>query len=210
MRVTAEMKIEEALAINEQMIAAFEWLAPEFERLRDSAVRRFVGGRVSVEQAAHYARIPVSEALYVLNLIAGAEEKQLAREMEPLLSDTFEFPADKPPQKPRELLGLRDDDPHVHFVDITPQTEKEEDPQPLILHELQELHEADDVLLVHHPYNRIPLCDLLAGSDYATWAEERDPFDWYIYFYHPAARAGAVVPPRTKAAKSMRAMARGA
>jgi len=97
----------------------------------------------------------------------------------------------------------------VHFVDVTPQAERDEDPQPMILHERMELHDADEVLLVRHPFDPIPLRDLLGESGFASWAEERNPFDWYIYFYRPVARAGAAARPSAMTA-SVRAMATGA
>ena len=52
MKVTAGMKVKDALKINKQMLDAFVWLAPEFERLRNAALRRVMANRVTVEQAA--------------------------------------------------------------------------------------------------------------------------------------------------------------
>ena len=88
-----------------------------------------MAGRVSVKQAARIADIPLAEALYVLNLAAGAEEKQLASELEHLRPENFECISSNPPLKPRELLGLTDDDPRVHFLDVTLQAEHNEDPK---------------------------------------------------------------------------------
>ncbi|MDT4955569.1 MAG: hypothetical protein QOJ02_3707 [Acidobacteriota bacterium] len=210
MRVTANMKIKEVLEINEHMIEAFVWLAPEFERLRHPRLRRVMAGRVSVKQAARIADVPLTEALYMLNLTAGEEEKRLTRELEQMRPEAFECVANNPPKKPRELLGLKDDDPRVHFVDVTRQAEASEDPQPAILHELMELQNAEEVLLVRHPFDPIPLRDLLAENGFASWAEERSPHNWYIYFYRPIARAGAAAHPPETVTTSVRAMAMGA
>ena len=68
MRVTADMKIKEVLEINEHMIEALIWLGPEFERLRNPALRKLMAGRINVGQAARLGCVPVTEALYVLNL----------------------------------------------------------------------------------------------------------------------------------------------
>ena len=73
MKVTAEMKIKDVLKINERMIEAFVWLAPEFERLRNPTLRRLMSWRVTVSQASRVAHIPLTEALYVLNLAAGED-----------------------------------------------------------------------------------------------------------------------------------------
>jgi len=209
MKVTPNMKIKEALKINERMLEAFTQLAPQFERLRNPKMRRLLAGRVSVRQAARIAEIPLAEALYVLNLTAGDGERQLASEIEHLRPENFECVPNNPPQKPRELLGLRDDDSRLHVLDVTPEAARDEDPQPAILRAITKLRDADEVLLVRHPFDPIPLRDLLAGSGFASWAEERSPFDWYIYFYRPIAREGAAVCPVVLPAKA-RAMARGA
>jgi hypothetical protein len=210
MRVTAEMKVKEVLEINEHMIEAFVWLAPEFERLRHPRLRRVMAGRVSVKQAARIADVPLTEALYVLNLTAGEEEKRLTRELEQMCPEAFECVANNPPKKPRELLGLKDDDLRIHFVDVTRQAEASEDPQPAILHELIKLQDAEEVLLVRHPFDPIPLRDKLATRGFASWSEERSPSDWYIYFYRPIARAGAAAHPPALDVTSVRAMAIGA
>jgi hypothetical protein len=71
MKVTGGMKVKDALKINKQMLEAFVWLAPEFERLRNPVLRRVIANRVTVEQAARVAKLPLTEALYVLNLAAS-------------------------------------------------------------------------------------------------------------------------------------------
>lgn len=49
-----------------------------------------------------------------------------------------------------------------------------------------------DVLLVRHVFDPNPLRDLFANRGFVSWAEERRPDDWYIYFYRPTAFAAAV------------------
>lgn len=66
MQVTADMKVKDVLEINERMLNAFTWLAPEFERLRNPALRKVMGDRVTIEQAARVTKVPLTEALYVL------------------------------------------------------------------------------------------------------------------------------------------------
>lgn len=120
MKVTAEMKIKDVLMINERMIDAFVWLAPEFERLRNPTLRRLMSGRVTVSQAARVGHVPLSEALYVLNLVAGEDIQQLHHELEELPAQACQYTPDNPPRKPRELVGLDDTDPRVRFVDVMP------------------------------------------------------------------------------------------
>jgi hypothetical protein len=203
MIVTSNMTVKEALNINEHMLGAFVWLAPEFERLRNPALRKVMAGRVNVEQAARIGRIPLTEALYVLNLAAGEDETALTQELTALNPECFNCRESNPTLKPREILCLQDTDPLVHFVDVMPQAERAEDPQPAILRGLNALRSAEEVLLVRHPFDPIPLRDLLERRGYASWAEERRPHEWYIYFFRPHVGAGA-------AAVKARAMAAGA
>ncbi|HZG50574.1 MAG TPA: DUF2249 domain-containing protein [Pyrinomonadaceae bacterium] len=203
MIVTSDTTVKEALNINEHMLGAFVWLAPEFERLRNPALRKVMAGRVNVEQAARIGRIPLTEALYVLNLAAGEDETALTQELIALNPECFNCRESNPTLKPREILRLQDTDPLVRFVDVMPQAERAEDPQPAILRELNALRSAEEVLLVRHPFDPIPLRDLLERRGYASWAEERRPHEWYIYFFRPHAGAGA-------AAVRARAMAVGA
>lgn len=195
MKVTSEMKIKEVLELGEHLLSAFVWLAPEFERLQFPKLRRAMSGRVTVAQAARIARIPLSEALYVLNLAAGADSEELTGELEVYSRETHEFHETNPPRKPLEILGLKDSNPRIIFVDVIEQAEKHLDPMPKIAKGLVSLKLADDILLVQHPFDPIPLRDMFARRGYASWAEERRPGHWFIYFYKPRAAASAIAHP---------------
>jgi len=82
MRITPETNIDDLLEINEEkMLTTLAWLAPDLGRLQSPAPLRAIIGRVSVEQAARIARIPLAEMLYVLNLAAGEKEDDLSEEL---------------------------------------------------------------------------------------------------------------------------------
>lgn len=193
MKITRDMKIKEVLAMNEEkMLATLFWLAPEFERLRYKKLRRAMSGRVSVEQAARIARIPITEMLYVLNLAAGEPEENLSGELAELAWADFEYHESNPPIKPMELINLKDDSPNVLFVDLMPYAEDKLDPMPAIAKGLVSLKKPEDVLLLKHPFDPIPLRDLLARKGFSSWAEERKPGVWFVYFFHLNLAAGAV------------------
>lgn len=191
MRVTPEMPVAEALNFDERMVEALSWLTPDFERLRDPAVRRAVATRTTVEQAARMAHVPLSEALYVLNLVAGEDQTRLAREIMHRDREDFEYTDPNPALKPRELLGLADEDPLVHYVDAVPFERGYIDPEEEALAEAARLRRSDEVVLVHAPFDIVPLRERLARRGFASWAEERRPHEWYIYFYRPHMSAGA-------------------
>ena len=195
MRVTENMKIKEVLAIGEHMLEALTWLAPEFERLRYPKLRRAMGGRVTVGQAARVARIPLTEALYVLNLAAGEDSNILADELHYYGRSAHEYRETNPPVKPTEIVDLSDTDARIKFVDVTGEAERHVDPMPKIALGLVSLRKRSDVLLVRHPFDPIPLRDMFARRGYSSWAEERRPNDWFIYFYQPFLSAAAIACP---------------
>lgn len=192
MKITRDMKIKEVLAINEEkMLTTLFWLAPEFERLRYKKLRRAMSGRVSVEQAARIARVPVTEMLYVLNLAAGECEENLSKELAQFAWADNEYHKTNPPIKPTELINLKDDSPNVLFVDLMPYAEDRLDPMPAIAKGLVALKKSEDVLLLKHPFDPIPLRDMLARRGFSSWSEERKPGAWFVYFFHLDLAAGA-------------------
>ena len=175
------------------MLRAFLWLSPMFERLRHPMLRQAMSGRVTVSQAARVAQIPVSEALYVLNLAAGEDSGEIANELECLPKFDFEYHETNPPRKPREILGIADNNENVIFIDVMKQHDRHEDPLPRIMRGFFDLKTSpESVLLVHHPFDPIPLRDLFAREGFASWAEERKAREWFIYFYRPTIDAKAI------------------
>lgn len=197
MKITGAMKIKEVLAIDEEkMLSTLMWLAPQFERLRYAKLRRAMGGRVSVEQAARIARIPLTEMLYVLNLAAGEPEEGLSEELRARNRTDFEYWETNPPQKPAQIADLSDDAPEVLFIDLLPLADEKHDPMPAIAKGLVSLKKSDDILLIKHPFDPIPLRDMFARRGLSSWAEERKPGIWFIYFYRPVtATAATACPP---------------
>lgn len=196
MKITGEMKIKEVLGFDEErMIKTLGWLAPEFDRLKYPKLRRAMSGRVTVAQAARIARIPLSEMLYVLNLALGEDEAKLSQEL--LLADhnNFEFRETNSPVKPIEIVNVTDNDENVLFVDLMPYAESFRDPMPAISKGLVGLKNPTDILLLKHPFDPIPLRDMFARRGFASWAEERKPGEWFIYFYRPVALAKAAAHP---------------
>lgn len=195
MRVSEEMKIKDVLELGEHMLDALIWLAPEFERLQYPKLRRAMAGRVTVSQAARIARIPLAEALYVLNLAAGSDSNELSDALRFYGRRAFEYRETNPPKKPNEIVNLEDTDARVTFVDVMGEAEKHLDPMPKIAKGLVSLKGHTDVLLIRHPFDPIPLRDMFARRGYASWAEERSKGEWSIYFYRPAVSVAAIACP---------------
>ncbi len=192
MKITRDMKIKEVLGFDEEkMLATLVWLAPEFERLQYPKLRRAMSGRVSVEQAARIARIPLTEMLYVLNLAVGEREENLSEELRSRNREDFEYHEANPPIKPSELTNLTDDNPNVVFVDLMIYADEKRDPMPAIAKGLMSLKKPEEVLLLKHPFDPIPLRDMFARRGFSSWAEERKAGEWFVYFYRPTAAAKA-------------------
>jgi hypothetical protein len=211
MKVKREMTIKEVLAINEEKVLdMLAVLSVNFGRLRYPKLRRAMSGRVTVEQAAKVARVPLTEMLYVLNLALGEDEEALAAELR--LSDRrdFEYTDENPPVKPSEIVDVGDEDKNVVFVDLMPFHEAKRDPMPAIAKGYVQLRDQKDVLLIRHPFDPVPLREMYRRRyKLASWAEERKPGDWYVYFYRPAARAEAAVLPPVRHKIFVQAVAAG-
>jgi len=205
-RVTASTKIADVLKINEHMMDALTWLSPSFERLRNQRLQQLMAARISVAQAAQIGRVSLTEALYVLNLTAGEDEKRLACELRLSPPEDFQFKSNDLEARPAELLGLKDDDARVVFVDARSLVKLRQDPRRAVMRGLMELRD-EDVLLVRHALDPVALRDSFAQRGFRSWAEERRPNDWYIFFYGPAVRTDSVGVPTVKAKAARPAMA---
>lgn len=196
MKILGTTKIKEVLAHDEEkMIRTLMWLAPEFERLQYPKLRRAMAGRVSVSQAARIARIPLTEILYALNLAIGVDEAELSAELRLCDAADYEYSDTNPPIKPKEILGTQDEDENVVFVDLMKHADERRDPMPAITKGLVSLRRPNEVLLLRHPFDPIPLRDMFARRGFESWAEERKPGNWYIYFFRPTLRTAVSAHP---------------
>ncbi|MGE3385025.1 MAG: DUF2249 domain-containing protein [Pyrinomonadaceae bacterium] len=211
MKILGTTKLKEVLAHDEEkMIRTLMWLAPEFERLQYPKLRRAMAGRVSVSQAAKIARIPLTEILFALNLAIGADEAELSVELRLCDAADFEYSDTNPPIKPKEIATVRDDAQNVVFVDLMKQADERRDPMPAIAKGLISLKGPGDVLLLRHPFDPIPLRDMFARRGFESWAEERKPGNWFIYFFRPTLRATVSAHPSVPQPVYVRAFAAAA
>ncbi len=198
MKVTREMKIKEVLAMDEEKVLnTLAMLSTNFERLRHPHLRHAMEGRVSVEQAAKVARVPLTEMLYVLNLALGEDEEKLSKELVRSDPQDFNFQETNQPIKPEEIANVDDlDKERVRYIDLMPFHESKRDPMRVILRVWKKLGDSRDILLIKHPFDPIPLRELfLRRFGTSSWAEERKPGEWYIYFYHPISSVKAEAHP---------------
>ncbi len=90
-----------------------------------------------------------------------------------------------------ELINLKDDNPNIVFVDLMPFAQDKLDPMPAIAKGLVSLKKPEEILLLKHPFDPIPLRDMFARKGFSSWAEERRAGTWFIYFYRSMALAKA-------------------
>jgi hypothetical protein len=82
MKVTAEMEINDVLALDEAKISkTLAWLAPDLGRLQYPSPTRATIGTVTIRQAARIAQMPLTEMLFVLNLAVGESTDILSAEL---------------------------------------------------------------------------------------------------------------------------------
>ena len=191
------MKIEDVLAMNEEKVLnTLAMLSINFERLRHPKLRRAMAGRVSIEQAAKVARVPLTEILYLLNLALGEDEAELSAELFASDWKDFQFSDANPSAKPADIADVKDTDENVIFVDLMPFHEKGSDPLPAIMEGMANLKSTRNVLLLRHPFDPIPWRESFARRyDLASWAEERWQGEWFVYFYRASNSAAAAAHP---------------
>ncbi|CCW36118.1 protein of unknown function (DUF1858) [Chthonomonas calidirosea] len=186
MRVPPDMKIKKVLELYEGMLDVVVELSPEFKRLRNPVLRKAMTNRITVEQAARIAGVPLARMLYTLNVAAGEDPQWIIEELKTLPYAAHEVQPVNPSHKPQELAELADSDPRIQFLDLMPFDERQEDPLPTILKQLVALKDKQQILLIRHPFDPIPLRDLALKFGFSSWAEERAPHEWFTYFYRPA------------------------
>jgi hypothetical protein len=82
MRITAEMELNDVLAIDEErMLRTLTWIAPGLARLQTPHPLRATLGTVTIEQVARIGEVPITDLLYALNLAAGEPEEALSDEL---------------------------------------------------------------------------------------------------------------------------------
>ena len=199
MKVTRDMTIKQVLAMNEvKVLDTLEMISTNFSRLRYKRLRNAMAGRITVEQAAKVARTPLSEVLFVLNLALGMSEADISQDLmkEPL--SVFEYSDENPPIKPAQIAKIKDDDENLIYLDLMPFHDMKCDPMPAITKTLSKIETSQKVALLRHPFDPIPLRELFARKGFASWAEERKPGKWYVYFYRPYSTASVAVIPSVK------------
>ncbi len=92
MKITAETKIKDVLKIGESLADSLITLAPEFAQYLKNDTKKAASGQFTVRQAAQIAQIPLTEALFVLNLSAGAKTEEIADELNSFKQEDFKYP----------------------------------------------------------------------------------------------------------------------
>lgn len=157
---------------------------PHFKQLRNRLLRRLMGPRVTVRQAARIAGVPEAELLGALRRAAG-EGAAEAYPAEP--GESF-VAAPKP-----AVLAALPAERQVH-VDVRDDIRRGQEPFARIMAAVKALGPGE-VLVLRAPFEPIPLYDVLGKRGFSHWTERRDAADWSVWFSRaggaPAAPAGA-------------------
>ncbi|MEO5859501.1 MAG: DUF2249 domain-containing protein [Pyrinomonadaceae bacterium] len=146
----------------------------------------------------------------MLNLAAGEAESEISEELQLYSWEDLQYTDKNLPVRPKEIAAIKDDDANVIYVDLMKRADEKLDPMPAIAKGLVSLKNAGEILLLRHPFDPIPLRDLLTRRGFASWAEERKYGEWFIYFYRPGLKANASAHPQIKSDVYARAFAAAA
>lgn len=176
--ITKDIKISRLLNDYPEMIEVLVKLNPHFTKLRNKVLRNALAGRVTVEQAASVAGLPLGKFLAELNSAAGFNPESPSPES----ADTEDIhTADKPLYLEKLSTGK-----FIHF-DVRPVIESAKDPLKQILAKVKELKQ-DEVLVIINSFEPLPLYSLLEKKGFSHWTQKEDTY-FMVYFYRENLKA---------------------
>ena len=176
--------VASVLKRDEALINVFTELSPEFERLRNPAMRKVMARLVTVEQAARIAGVDGDELLRRLNR-AGSELEAPAAE--PKAEALAPEPA--PPRGVSDVMqGVPAE--KIVGVDVREDLRNGREPFSRIMAARQQLPDGG-ILVVRAIFEPVPLYAVMAKQGFAHATERLAADDWRVAFY--PAQAGSVV-----------------
>ena len=186
--ISGDITVARLLDEHPELIEVLARYHPHFARLRNRLLRRVMGPRVTVAQAAGMAGVPADELLAVLRQAVGepAPAPHHARSPEGRSNEGSD--AASPSQgegrgegaPPRGLA----DTPEARQVrlDVREDIRRGDEPFARIMGAIKTLA-GDQVLALRVPFEPIPLYDVLGKRGFAHWTERRASDDWTVWFY---------------------------
>jgi len=185
--ISADDTVARLLEEHPEVVDVLEEFHAHFKHLRNTLLRKVMGPRVTVAQAARIAGVPVEEMLTVLRRAVGESDPA----SHPAISPEGRGDAGDPSReetRPAALAAVPDSR-QVH-IDVREDIARGQEPFARIMAAVKGLREGD-VFVLRAPFEPIPLYDVLGKRGFAHWTESLGAADWRLWFYRDAAPGGA-------------------
>lgn len=177
--ISEDTRVSELLDAHPGLVDVLARFHPHFEQLRSARLRRMVGPRVTVGQAAAMAGVPTEALLALLRRTVGEPAPTPACSPE-AGAEPGRAPAHLGPPRPAALGLVR-----PTHLDVRDDLARGVEPFARIVAAVKALQEGE-ALVLRVPFEPFPLYDVLGKRGLAHWTERHDAQDWSVWFYRDA------------------------
>jgi uncharacterized protein (DUF2249 family) len=189
--ISGDITVARLLDEHPELIEVLAAYHPHFKQLRNRLLRRVMAPRVTVAQAARMAGVPTEDLLTALRTSVGERESLETPSVSQSVSQGEGRGEEGPPVALTRLPEARG----VH-LDVREEIRQGQEPFARIMAAVKALG-TDHVLVLHVPFEPIPLYDVLGKRGFAHWTERHAADDWSVSFYRdvtPSASSAPVAP----------------
>ncbi len=174
--ITSELKISRMLDAYPQTLEIMLNASSHFSKLKNKLLRKALAGRVTVEQAASIAGVPLYDLLFNLNSSIGKGEEFISA-----FDSKIEINSDASPSgaKPGFLTELPGD--KITVLDVRKDIADGNDPLKKIAAAAKQIKE-NNVLMLINSFEPVPLYSVLKRKGLDHWTEKKDS-EWRVYFF---------------------------
>jgi uncharacterized protein (DUF2249 family) len=200
--ISGDTRVGRLLDEHPELVEVLARYHPHFKMLRQKLLRRVMGPRVTIAQAARIAGVATEELLVTLRRAVGETTP------DPALSPEGRRVPDSPSPsqgegrgegpKPAALAAVPEAR-QVH-LDVREDIRQGREPFARIMGAVKTL-EADQIFALRAPFEPAPLYEMLGKRGFSHWTERRADDDWTVWFYREAADASGATA-RTNGAKA--------
>jgi uncharacterized protein (DUF2249 family) len=189
--IAADVTLARLLEERPELLDVLVRFHPHFAQLRNGMLRKLMGSRVTLGEAARVAGVSVDALLAELRRAAGEAEPATGRCPEQAAcgghhgSSAFEATP-----RPAVLTAF-----HPVELDVRDDIRRGAEPFARIMSAVKGLAE-DEALVLRTPFEPVPLYDVLGRRGLEHWTERHEATDWSIWFYRAdvAARSAGTQP----------------
>jgi uncharacterized protein (DUF2249 family) len=175
--IAADVTLARLLEERPDLLEVLVRFHPHFAQLRNGMLRKLMGSRVTLSEAARVAGVPVEALLTELRRAAGEPEPAAARCPQQACGCEHAETTFEPTPRPDALGSLR-----AVRLDVRDDIRRGAEPFARIMTAVKDLGD-NETLVLRTPFEPVPLYDVLGRRGLAHWTERHEATDWSIWFY---------------------------